>query len=291
MIALPAGITAAQARRMLTDAFRRAGLDSPEADARILTGHALRLDRTALATRGERTLAGAEAGALTALAARRLAREPVARILGEKEFWGLTLHLNHATLVPRPDTETVVEAALAAIDAGGARTRSLRIADLGTGTGALLLALLSELPDASGVATDASFDALAMARTNAGRLGLRDRAAFVLCDFGAALGGGFDLVVSNPPYIASADIAALDPEVQRDPALALDGGADGLSCYRAIAADAPRLLAPGGSMVLELGAGQEAAVVALMRAGGLAPEHVKADLAGIPRALTGLRPP
>ncbi len=148
--------------------------------------------------------------------------------------------------MPRPETETVVEAALAAIDGDGPRTRALRIADLGTGSGALLVALLSELPNAIGIGTDVSREALAAARDNAGRLGFASRAVFAACDFGAALAGAFDLVVSNPPYIASAEIALLPPEVRHDPRRALDGGADGLGCYRAIAGQAPKLLKPDG---------------------------------------------
>ena len=232
-------------------------------------------------------MTGAEAGAVAALTSRRLAREPVARIVGRKEFWGLPLKLNAHTLVPRPETETVVEAALAALDRGGARTRTLRILDLGTGSGALLLALLSELPAAVGVGTDISAEALACARDNAAALGLAQRASFVACDYGAALAGPFDLIVSNPPYIAHGDIAALAPEVSEfDPLRALDGGIDGLDGYRAIAADAPRLLAPNGSLVVELGAGQADAVISLMRGAGLVPtEPPRPDLAGIARAL------
>ena len=186
-----------------------------------------------------------ELEAIAAVAARRLAREPVARIIGRKEFWGLSLGLNMQTLVPRPETETVVEAALAALDCGGVRTRPLRILDLGTGSGALMLALLSELPATFGIGTDISSEALCCARDNATALGLARRASFVACDYGAALAGPFDLIVSNPPYIAHGDIATLAPEVSAfDPPRALDGGIDGLDGYRAIAADARRLLAP-----------------------------------------------
>ena len=167
----------------------------------------------------------------------------------------------------------------------GPRTRALRIADLGTGSGALLLALLSELPNATGIGTDVSREALEAARANAGRLGLAARATFVACDFGAALAGRFDLVVSNPPYVASGDIAALPPEVRHDPRRALDGGADGLDCYRTIAGQAPKLLKPGGHLVVELGIGQEPAVAALFRAAGLATSPARPDLGGIPRAL------
>jgi len=180
------------------------------------------------------------------------------------------LRISEATLVPRPETETVVEAALAAIDSGGPRNRPLRIADLGTGSGALLVALLTELPNADGVGTDISVDALTTARDNARRLELDRRAHFVACDFGAALSGPFDLVVSNPPYVVSSDIADLAPEVRRDPRRALDGGADGLDCYRTIAGQVARLLKPGGDLVVELGFGQEAPVSAMFRAAGLA---------------------
>jgi len=279
------GMTVVQARRTLGDMFRRAGLDSPELDARLLTGHALGLDHTGLTIEAARFISDDEARAIDTLAARRLTREPVARILGHKEFWGLPLRVSEATLVPRPETETVVEAALAAIDSGGPRSRPLRIADLGTGSGALLVALLTELPNADGVGTDISVDALKTARDNARRLELDRRAHFVACDFAAALSGPFDLVVSNPPYVVSSDIADLAPEVRRDPRRALDGGADGLDCYRTIAGQVARLLKPGGDLVVELGFGQEAPVSAMFRAAGLAPRPAHTDLAGIPRAL------
>jgi len=285
MPSLSPGMTVAQTRRALTDAFRQAGLDSPELDARLLTGHALDLDHTALASEPERMLHDDEARKLAAFAARRLDREPVARILGVKEFWGMPLRLNQATLVPRPETETVVETALAAIDRTDSRTRAWRIADLGTGSGALLLALLSELPNASGIGTDISREALEAAQDNAVRLGFMPRAAFISCDFDTALTGVFDVVVSNPPYIASGHLDALPPEVRHDPRRALDGGADGLACYRTIAARACKLLAPDGHLVVELGIGQEPAVAALFQAAGLAPSPAHPDLAGIPRAL------
>jgi release factor glutamine methyltransferase len=282
---LASGMTIAQARAALADRFRTAALDSPELDARLLAGHALGLDHTGLAAESTRRLNGHETQALAALAARRLSREPVARILGVKEFWGLALRLNAATLVPRPETETVVELALAAIDQDGPRSRALRIADLGTGSGALLVALLHELPNASGIGTDVSREALEAARDNAGRLGLASRTEFTVCDFGAALSGPFDLIVSNPPYVVTADIATLAPEVRHDPRRALDGGADGLDCYRTIAGQAPGLLGPDGHLVVELGAGQEPGVLTLFRMAGLAPSPARVDLSGIPRAL------
>lgn len=278
-------MTIAEARRALAEAFRKAGIDSSELDARLLVGHVLGLDHTALAAAPERTLMPQQELAIDALKQRRLLGEPIAHILGVQEFWSLPLRVTPATLVPRPETETIVESALAAIDESGSRARALRIADLGTGTGALLLALLSELRNAFGVGTDMSAEALAVARANAEQLGLASRARFVRCDFGTALAGGFDLVVSNPPYIPSGDLAALSPEVQRDPRAALDGGADGLACYRVIAADAKRLVAPGGNLVVELGIGQEHAVAELVKNAGLFPLPAKPDLSGISRAL------
>jgi len=278
-------LTIAGARRLLAEKFRAAGIDSPELDARILVGHALSRDHAALAAAGARVLIADEKDAIAALAHRRLAHEPVARIIGGKEFWSLNLRINAATLVPRPETETVVEAALAAIDATGPRSRMLRIADLGTGSGALLLALLTELPNATGIGTDTSFDALVVARGNAQRLGVA-HAAFVACDMAAALGGSFDLIVSNPPYIASGDIAALAPEVRDfDPRAALDGGPDGLDGYRVIAATVPALLGPGGTLIVELGSRQAPAVTALFSAAGLGPSPPRRDLKGVPRAL------
>jgi release factor glutamine methyltransferase len=282
---LAPGMQIAAARRLLAQTFRDAGLDSSDLDARLLVGHALELDHTALVSDGARKLTAEEISRIAALASRRLAHEPVARIIGRKEFWGLELRVTPATLVPRPDTETVVETVLAAIPD---RSRPLRIADFGTGTGAILLALLSEFPNATGVGTDVSRSALATARENAFRLDVASRAYFVASDYGAALCMPFDLVVSNPPYIASGEIAGLDPEVRHyDPRLALDGGVSGLDGYRAVIADAKRILAPRGILVVELGAGQADSVAALMREGGITAERRRADLSGHFRALLG----
>jgi len=285
-----APVTVGTMRRALAQMFLAAGLDSPDLDARILVGHALSLDHAALAASAAQPLDAGQRAAIAAFAQRRLAHEPVARIIGGKEFWSLQLGIDAATLVPRPETETVVEAALAAVDTGGSRMRPLRVCDIGTGSGALLLALLTELPNATGVGTDISSAALATARSNARRLGLA-RAAFAACDMAAALRGPFDLVVSNPPYIATGDIVALAPEVRDfDPRAALDGGADGFDCYRAIAAAVPALIAPGGALVVELGAGQAEAVAALFATAGLAPAPARADLNAVPRALAAGKP-
>ena len=280
---LAPGMTIAAVRRALAQAFRNAGLDSPELDARVLIGHALGLDHAALVSNGERALDAREAATMAAFAERRLKREPVARITGHKEFWGLDLAVTPATLVPRPETETVVETTLAAV---ADRTRTLCLADFGVGTGALLLALLSELPNAIGIGTDLNEEALRTAHGNAARLGLATRAEFVRCDYGAALRGPFDIVVSNPPYIESDAIGGLDPEVRDyDPRLALDGGTSGFRGYRAVVSDARRILAPAGILVVELGAGQAPAVAVLMEHAGLVTEPPRADLMGHFRAI------
>lgn len=290
MIAALRGATVAQARRALAEQFRAASIESSELDARILIGHALGLDHAALAAGATEQVPDAAASRIGEFAARRLAGEPVARIVGQKEFWGLPLNVTAAVLVPRPDTETVVELALALLDREGPRTRSLRIADLGTGSGAILSALLSEFPNAIGIGTDIDPDALAVARANAQALRLGARASFVECDYGAALTGPFDLIVSNPPYVKSADIATLAREVrEHDPRHALDGGADGLAAYRTIAADAPRLLAPEGFLVVEIGAEQQKDVEFLFTKSGLAIAAARHDLTGITRAIAARR--
>jgi release factor glutamine methyltransferase len=278
-------LTVDDLRRIWAKKFRTAGMDSPELDARVLIGHALGLDHAALAACGTQILGAEQHHAIDALARRRLAREPVARITGMKEFWSLHLRVNPATLVPRPDTETVVEAALAAIDERDTRSGAWRIADLGTGCGAILLALLTELPNGFGVGTDIDPAALAIARDNTRRLRLT-RAAFLACDMAVALRGPFDIVVSNPPYIATGAIDSLPPEVRLfDPRIALDGGRDGLDSYRAIAIAAAALLAAGGVLVVELGIGQAEPVADLFTAAGLAPLVPHHDLNGIPRVL------
>jgi release factor glutamine methyltransferase len=288
-VALTVGETIASARMALARSFAAAALDSPELDARILVGHALGLDPAGMVSQGSRQLSPAERTTIAALAQRRIAREPVARIVGVKEFWGLPFRLNADTLVPRPETETVVEAALAALGPplGARRQSALRIADLGTGSGALLAALLSECPAATGVGTDLSASAIACACRNVRALQLQGRAVFTICDYGAALKGPFDLVVSNPPYVRRCDIPTLQPEVRLfEPVRALDGGIDGLHGYRAIAADARRLLAPNGLIVVELGAGQAEAVASLFLAAGLAVASPHPDLGGVARALS-----
>jgi release factor glutamine methyltransferase len=287
------GHTIDSARRALTVRLASAGIDSAELDARTLIGAALNLDLTGLIASTARTITTSEATRLDGFAQRRLAGEPVARIVGEKEFWGLPIKLSAATLVPRPDTETVVERALEILRADDMQHRALRIADLGTGSGAILLALLAELPNAEGIGTDISAEALATAEANAAQLGLADRAGFIRCDYATGLSGTFDLVVSNPPYIRSADIAGLAVEVrEHDPILALDGGMDGLAAYRALIPQSAALLAPGGALVVEAGQGQSEAIGTLMMGSGLTMDRCpKSDLAGIFRAITGRKMP
>jgi len=264
--------------------LRAAGIEEARAEARLLLGHVLGLDAAGLLARRHEAV---EAAPFHAAIARRAAREPLAYITGRQGFWTLDLAVSPATLIPRADSESLVEAALAALPD---RDAGLRVLDLGTGTGCLLLAVLAERPRAFGIGVDLVPAAAALAAGNAARNGLADRAAFLAGDWAAALAGRFDLVLSNPPYIESDAIAGLMPEVARhEPRSALDGGADGLAAYRHLAAILPGLLAPGGAAVLELGAGQRQAVERLAREAGLVPAGCRRDLGGIERALV-LRP-
>jgi release factor glutamine methyltransferase len=218
---------------------------------------------------------------------RRLAREPIAYILGEKEFWSLPFEVGPAVLIPRPESESVVEAALAQV---ADRAAPLLLLDLGTGSGCLLLALLSELPGATGRGVDLSAAALAVAHGNAERLGLADRTRFEQRSWGGGLTERFDLIVSNPPYVAAGDLAGTEPEVRAfEPEIALTAGSDGLAAYRALIPDCARLLAPGGHVVLEIGQGQGAAVAGILASHGLGVIERRADLAGIERCVVAQR--
>jgi release factor glutamine methyltransferase len=239
-----------------------AGIDDARREARILLAAALGTDAGGLMAVDE-----VEPGVFEAMLARREMREPLAYITGTKEFWSLNFFTSPATLIPRPDSETLVSAALAALPD---RQAVRRILDLGTGTGCLLLACLSEFPAAFGVGVDIAPAAAALAARNAAALGLAGRAAFLAGDWAAALDGAFDLVLSNPPYIPEPDIAGLMPDVARfEPRAALAGGADGFAAYRIICAALPRLLAPGGVAVVEMGAGQAEDFAAIVAANGL----------------------
>jgi release factor glutamine methyltransferase len=260
-----------------------AGIEDARSEAWLLLAIATGRSRAELVAGAPAPLDSAEEGHLEALAARRLAREPMAYIVGEREFWSLPLQVGPAVLVPRPESETVVEAALAEVRD---RSAPLRILDLGTGSGCLLLALLSELPHASGLGVDRSAEALVIAVRNAARLGLAGRAAFCEGDWGRGLAGPFDLIVSNPPYVARADAASLAPEVRAfEPEEALFAGPDGLCAYRALAPDCVRLLAKDGPTCLEIGQGQGAAVAEIMGGHGLRLVASRPDLAGIERCL------
>ena len=267
----------------------RNAIDNPGLDARLLLAAASGLSTSHILARGEAELADAPREKFHAMIARRAAGEPVARILGEKEFWGMPLRLAPATLVPRPDTEILVEAALAAVRSQGL-PEDLTLCDLGTGSGAIALALLRELPGARAVATDISEEALAAAKANAQSLDLAGRIEFVHADFAAGPAGPFHLVVSNPPYVRSGDIAGLPREVRdHDPALALDGGADGLDAYRALASRFPGLICIGGVAIFEVGEGQSDAVSALLVGAGLSHLETRPDLGGTPRIVVAMR--
>lgn len=250
---------------------------------------ALHIDHADLLRDGERPI-GVHAERLAGLVARRLKHEPVSRILGRREFWGLDLSVSPAVLDPRPDTETLVEAAIAAI--GQRRDAPLRVLDLGTGSGALLCALLANFPRGFGLGIDVSDAACKVAAKNLAALGFARRGAVVCGDWTEALSGSFDVIVSNPPYIAHAEIATLDPQVRDyDPHLALDGGDDGYAAYRALAVALPSLLAREGVAVLELGIWQAGYVGSLLEATGLVVIERRRDLAGIERAIVAKKSP
>jgi release factor glutamine methyltransferase len=217
----------------------------------------------------------------------RAKRRPVSRLLGRRGFWSLDLKIDDSVLDPRPDSESLVEAVLELVDARGDRDAPYRLLDLGIGSGCLLLALLAELPAAHGVGVDRSVAAVACAHANAARLGLGRRATFLVGDWGRPLDGDFDVIVSNPPYIAEAELAALSPEVrEHDPALALIGGVDGLDGYRRLAPDLSRLLAADGVGFVECGRGQAAAVAAVLMAAGLESGGAWPDLGGATRCIS-----
>jgi release factor glutamine methyltransferase len=267
----------------LTERFTAAGLDTPRLDARILIGHALGLAPSLLFSRGQDEVPADALARIDGFAHRRLAHEPVARIMGEREFYGLRFRVTPDTLDPRADTETLVSAVLDSRDRAGPHPRVL---DFGTGTGCLLLAILHGWPDATGLGVDISAAALAVARDNANALGLANRASFVVGNWDEGLSGAFDVIVSNPPYIATREIDDLAPEVRGfDPHGALNGGPDGLACYRAILPAAQRLLSPNGRLYLEIGSTQAEAVSALAGGAGLAIMGRIRDLAGHDRCL------
>lgn len=273
-----------------TDVRKRleaAGIDTPVLDARLLLEAGAGVSRLEIVTDPRRAISDAQVKAVDELTKRREAREPVSHILGRKHFWTLDLAVNASVLTPRPETEFVVEAGLQETLPSDA---SHRILDLGAGSGAIILALLKERPNATGVAIDISHDALAIVRANAEQLGVIDRVQIRQGNWAEHLDERFDLVVSNPPYIPTAEIDGLQPEVSRfEPRVALDGGGDGLAAYRIITAALPELLKPGGAFALEVGVGQAEAVRALAEEAGLSSGEPRRDLSGIPRVVVGRR--
>ncbi len=267
-------------------ALEAAGVEAPVHEARLLVEAGAGVSRLDIVTDPRREMSPAQTAGVDALTARRAAREPMAHILGRKQFWRLDLVVSADVLIPRPETELVVEAALEAI----APEAAARVVDLGVGSGAILLAILSERANAFGVGVDSSAGALTVARANAECAGLTDRAKFLGGDWWEGVEGRFDVVVSNPPYIPTADIAGLAPEVARfEPRLALDGGTDGLDAYRAIFEGLGARLSPGGVFVFEIGIGQADNVADLASGYGFSTEAPRRDLSGIARVIVGHR--
>jgi len=265
--------------------LKAAGIENAGLDARILVSHGLKLDRAQLLAQPERILTERETKLVGILIECRARHEPVARILGEREFWSLPFGLNEATLEPRPDSETLIEAVLKSVTD---RSAALRILDLGTGTGCLLLSLLHELPNAAGLGIDKAPRAVEQAQLNADRLDLGRRAAFRTGNWLEGTTGTFDIIISNPPYIAKNDIPTLMPEVrEHDPHLALDGGEDGLTAYRAIIPALPHVMTSGGFAAFEVGTGQAASVADMLMLAGFKNIAIRKDLSGIERCITG----
>jgi release factor glutamine methyltransferase len=275
--------------RWTTGRFERQGIASARLDAELLAARAFQRTRVELYMHFDQPLGERELADYRGLVEQRLLGEPVAYILGRKEFWSLDLEVGPAVLVPRPDTETLIEQALELLRPLAEAGSPLRVADVGTGSGAIALALKREHPEAEVVAVDVSPEALAVARANAARLGLD--LTFAQGDLAAPLTalGPFALIVSNPPYIPSGDLDGLAAEVRREPRLALDGGADGLTLVRRLAAEATAVLGPGGALAMEIGAGQAAAAKEILQGNGYAAVGSRPDLAGIERVVFGRR--
>ncbi|MEC8171918.1 MAG: peptide chain release factor N(5)-glutamine methyltransferase [Pseudomonadota bacterium] len=266
-----------------TGRLNAAGIDGPRREARLLMAHTFGKSVEWLVAHDDELIETPTH--FENAVRRREAREPLSHILGEREFWSLRFQVNASVLDPRPDSETLVAAVLAQYPEPDT---VLKIADLGTGSGCLLLSILNERPGAQGVGVDISESALSIARENAQRFGLAARANFNQSDWDSRLDGTFDIVVSNPPYIPTAAIDDLAPEVARfEPRGALDGGVDGLDAYRHIAAVLPQILKPNGFVALEIGQGQDASVTRILRDSGIRIVGLEKDLAGIPRCVLG----
>lgn len=284
----PAGQTLVQTWTAARDRLKAAKVDSPVIDARLLLEAAAGVSRTDIITDPYRPVSAEQRAVLDDYLERRARREPVSRILGRKGFWKIMLSVTPAVLSPRPDTEVIVDWSLKRFPE---MHQALNVADLGVGSGAILLSLLGERPAWRGLGTDVSEEALAVARENAANLDLNGRAAFLRTSWAAGLGEAtFDLVVSNPPYIRSGELPGLDPEVRdHDPLLALDGGADGLDAYRELAPEVLRILRPAGVFALECGWDQAAQVVEIMRGAGARDLSILRDLSDKERVVVGSR--
>lgn len=279
--------TLSEALRAATARLTEAGIDGARLDARLLLGEALGKDTGWLFNHANDPLAAEAEAAFATLIERRLERQPVSLILGRREFWSLDFTVTRDTLAPRPDSETLVEAVLAELPD---RAAPLSLLDLGTGTGCLLLALLSELPKARGTGIDRDPGTLAVAQGNADRLGFAGRSRFIRSNWWEKVDGRYDVILSNPPYIASEEIAGLDPEVARfEPLGALDGGPDGLDAYRLLAAGVGEFLTDQGVIAFEVGAGQAPDVAVLLEQAGFVVRAIRRDLAGIERCVVAGR--
>lgn len=263
--------------------LQRAHIETASMDARVLLQHVLGLTREELLLNTERKVNSGQLAQYDELVEMRKNRQPVSQLIGTREFWGMCFKVTNHTLDPRPDSETLIEAILARI---ANREAPLRILDLGTGTGCLLLTLLTEYPNAHGTGVDICGSALNVAQENATRLGLERRSRFLASSWGNSVEGSYDLIISNPPYIPSAAIANLAPEVSRwEPKLALDGGPDGMECYRSIVPQLKTLLNPTGLAVFEIGMGQAKELETIVQASGLQVVGSKDDMAYITRCI------
>jgi len=284
--AAPKSWTIGSLVKWATDDFRARGIESPRLDAELIVAHTLKIDRMRVILDADRPLEGVELTQLRELVKRRRAYEPIAYLRGEREFYGLKFRVDKRVLVPRPDTETLVDAALAR---STHVSMSMRQLDLCTGSGCVAVAMARQRPTAQVFGSDVSPDALAVARDNALRLGAYNTAFFESDLFAAFAGKRFDVITANPPYIASAEIPTLMPDVRdHEPRLALDGGADGLVLVRPIVAEAPSHLEPGGLLAVEIGAGEAPATVALFEAAGFLDVRVHRDIARIERVVSGV---
>ena len=273
-------------RDRATTELRHAGIEEAAAlEARLLVAHALGIPKEAILRYPEQAFDAPAVECLQGLLHRRLRREPISHLLGCREFWSLPFRVTPNTFDPRPDSETLISAAL---DHYSDNKTTLRMLDLGTGSGCLILALLSEFPYATGLGVDISSTVLSVAKSNASALGLQKRACFLMGDWGKGINEKFDLIISNPPYIPGPEIDRLQPEIALyESRIALDGGIDGLACYRKLVPDLIRLLQPSGTILLEVGDGQSEAVVRILTQFGLEVTRVQKDFCGISRCVVG----